>query len=784
MEIEQRPERIPAGPPPLDCEEEPCGCECTCEDLKAHAHHPACEDHEHGGHRCHSGEGERLPRAHHGEAPQPQQHQQHAGDALHSSPEPCKAHQYHPQHTRCQQACEEGDAEVHPAHPAPRTRVELGGERLDCGAGGACGGSARACEHAWEQEGERDTDENAQESEDHAPTIVAQGPSANPSPALAAHSLRPGTFSLVDTLPGMHAPTGLNLALRYRPRTFAELTGQRHVAAVLGRAVLAGSVSPQLLFSGGSGLGKTTVARICAAALLCETPLSQRPAGDACGVCETCLDVTTPGRSHPDVIELDAASHGRVDEIRAIAESAQFVPVRASRKIYIVDEAHGLSGPGGQAFLKLLEEPPPHVVFMLATTDPEKMLATNRGRCTQFELLRPSDEELVANLMRVTSGEGWELSDEAARAVVAVTDPVLGVRGTLMTLEKLAPALRRGEAVDDEVLAALLGVAPSTLTSALTSAIEAGERPALTLALEELRSQVSEEAIRTALLAWARARFRAAAASGAAEAELRAYELVADAAPGPVATEILLAKLADPRLDPDPAAAATIVQGAEAKVTELLRIARAARELTDATSAELSAASAERAELQAELVTERARLDELRGELSTELQALRDARAELEAVRTAAAEAHALLTDDLERARRAVSALREAGTASSAKPTPTSPPARSTTRSAAAKPSATASPAPPAKPAPATAASAASRSAADHEAAAKRFTDAVALSSERVAKMLAACELTPGPRLQITAPARAREVMTREDVAAVLRAASVAVSVEYDLTFT
>lgn len=395
--------------------------------------------------------------------------------------------------------------------------------------------------------------------------------------------------TMADAAPPIPAPSTdaghLGLALRYRPSTFATLTGQRHVAAVLGKGIVKGTVPQQLLFSGGSGLGKTTVARICAAALLCETPVEDRltaPGGgaDACGHCASCVDVTSPKATHPDVIEFDAASHGGKDDIREIAARASTAPMRGRRKIYIIDEAHGLSGPGGQAFLKLLEEPPAHVVFMLATTDPQKMLKTNRGRCTEFELLRPSDDELIENLRRVATGEGWVLSDVAAAAVVAATDPALGVRGTLMNLEKLAPRLAWGAELDDDELATLLGVAPATVVSAVWDAVAASDRPGAFDALGVLRRRVPDDLARKALLNRAREDFLAAVAgTGPVAVELaqHRYEALASAPGGDAWTDLVLARLASPQLDPTPDALAAQLAEAERVIATLTAAGAEAR---------------------------------------------------------------------------------------------------------------------------------------------------------------------------------------------------------------
>jgi DNA polymerase-3 subunit gamma/tau len=231
-------------------------------------------------------------------------------------------------------------------------------------------------------------------------------------------------------------------------------------------------------------------------------------AGDACGVCESCLDVTTPGRMHPDLIEIDAASNGGKDEIRAIAERAQIMPLRATKKVYIIDEVHGLTGPGGQAFLKLLEEPPPHVVFALATTDPGKMLATNRGRCTEYELLAPTADEMAQNLLRVAAAEGWDLTTEAARAVVGASDPALGVRATLMTLEKFAADLDDGDQLDPARIAQSLQSLSAVQVDALTTAIDAGDTPLAFAALSETQRTATDAAIFDALITWSTNRLR------------------------------------------------------------------------------------------------------------------------------------------------------------------------------------------------------------------------------------------------------------------------------------
>jgi DNA polymerase-3 subunit gamma/tau len=289
-----------------------------------------------------------------------------------------------------------------------------------------------------------------------------------------------------------------SLAVRHRPRRFVDVVGQRHVKVPLQRAVADSAVPKQTLFSGGSGLGKTTIARILAAAVLCETSSDARESGDSCTTCATCRDIHAG--THPDVVEIDAASNGRVDEIREIAARAHLAPLRGRFRVYIIDEAHGLSQAGGQAFLKLLEEPPAHVLFMLATTDPERMLHTNRSRCVQFELLPPTPEEIAAHVRDVAEREQVSITDTTALELVQASPVELGLRGVLMTLEKVLPVLRASGAVRIDV-ADVLG-RPSTadvdrLTTALATADLAGVFTALeTLQVRHPLAQVLEQVAR------------------------------------------------------------------------------------------------------------------------------------------------------------------------------------------------------------------------------------------------------------------------------------------------
>src|ERR1700734_3711663 len=184
------------------------------------------------------------------------------------------------------------------------------------------------------------------------------------------------------------------LARRWRPRTFAEMSGQEHVLRALAHALERNRVHHAFLFAGTRGVGKTTVARILAKCLNCERGVSATP----CGECASCREIDA-GRS-VDLIEVGAASRTRVDDTRELLDNVQYAPTRSRYKIYLIDEVHMLSTHSFNALLKTLEEPPPHVKFLLATTDPQKLPVTVLSRCLQFSLKRLSSS-LIAERMRV-----------------------------------------------------------------------------------------------------------------------------------------------------------------------------------------------------------------------------------------------------------------------------------------------------------------------------------------------------------------------------------------------
>ena len=194
----------------------------------------------------------------------------------------------------------------------------------------------------------------------------------------------------------------LALYRRYRPETFAEVIGQEHVTEPL-RAALAGNrVNHAYLFSGPRGCGKTTSARILARSLNCE----QAPVADPCGECDSCRDLARGGPGSIDVIEIDAASHGGVDDARDLREKAFFAPVRSRYKVYIIDEAHMVSTQGFNALLKLVEEPPEHLRFIFATTEPEKVIPTIRSRTHHYPFRLIPPRLMSAYLSELCEKEG------------------------------------------------------------------------------------------------------------------------------------------------------------------------------------------------------------------------------------------------------------------------------------------------------------------------------------------------------------------------------------------
>jgi DNA polymerase-3 subunit gamma/tau len=269
---------------------------------------------------------------------------------------------------------------------------------------------------------------------------------------------------------------GPSLYRRHRPRTFADVVGQEHVVRTLRNAVQQGKVHHAYLFVGSRGTGKTSMAKMLAACLNCE----HGPTVEPCGRCESCVAIANA--TSLDVIEMDAASNNSVDDIRELRESVQFAPVSGRSKVYILDEAHMLSSQAWNAFLKTLEEPPPHTIFVLATTEAQKVLPTVVDRCHRFDFARPTVEQIATVITRVAAAEDIEIAPDAvallARHATGSFCDALG------TLEQLVTYTGTTIATDDVL--AVLGVADADLLFGAFDAIAAGDARAAWLAAAKL----------------------------------------------------------------------------------------------------------------------------------------------------------------------------------------------------------------------------------------------------------------------------------------------------------
>lgn len=273
--------------------------------------------------------------------------------------------------------------------------------------------------------------------------------------------------------------TPLALYRRYRPDTFAEVIGQEHVTEPLQRALVNNRVNHAYLFSGPHGCGKTTSARTLARALNCE----QGPTPIPCGECQSCRDLARGGPGSIDVIEIDAASHGGVDDARDLRERAFFAPVHSRYKIYIVDEAHMVTQQGFNALLKVVEEPPPHVKFIFATTEPDKVLGTIRSRTHHYPFRLVPPKVLSGYLAQLCESEG--VTVEPAVLPLVVRAGAGSVRDALSVLDQLlGGAAETG--VSYQQATALLGYTPDALLDEIVDAFAAGDAHGVFAAIDKV----------------------------------------------------------------------------------------------------------------------------------------------------------------------------------------------------------------------------------------------------------------------------------------------------------
>src|SRR6201987_4536463 len=257
------------------------------------------------------------------------------------------------------------------------------------------------------------------------------------------------------------------LALKYRPQKFSEVIGQDHVTRTLKNAIEQGRIAHGYIFSGHRGIGKTTIARILAMALNCRS--QDHPVPEPCGICESCTEIRAGNAV--DVIEIDAATNRGIDEIRERREAARYRPARDRFKIYILDEAHQITDAAFNALLKTLEEPPGHVIFMLATTQPEDIPQTIRSRCQHFSFRAVRFEEILGQLRDLVGREKLEADEDALALLAEAGDG--SMRDALSILDQ-AIASSTGRLTAESVRQ-LVGAAPSGV---LEEVMQAGSRSA------------------------------------------------------------------------------------------------------------------------------------------------------------------------------------------------------------------------------------------------------------------------------------------------------------------
>ena len=253
------------------------------------------------------------------------------------------------------------------------------------------------------------------------------------------------------------------LARKYRPQKFSEVIGQEHVTRTLKNAIAQGRIAHGYIFSGHRGIGKTTIARILAMALNCQS--QDHPVPEPCGVCDACVEIRAGNAV--DVIEIDAATNRGIDEIRELREAARYRPARDRFKIYILDEAHQITDAAFNALLKTLEEPPSHIVFMMATTQPEDIPQTIRSRCQHFSFHAVRFDDIVQQLRDIARQEGIEADDNALAMLAEVGDG--SMRDALSIMDQAIACC--GTTLSGDVVRGLVGTVSSNVLEDVMDAV-------------------------------------------------------------------------------------------------------------------------------------------------------------------------------------------------------------------------------------------------------------------------------------------------------------------------
>lgn len=340
---------------------------------------------------------------------------------------------------------------------------------------------------------------------------------------------------------------------KFRPRLFSELKGQAATASILREQVSQGEPSHAYLFSGPRGTGKTSAAKIMAMALVCENSQD----GEPCLRCENCKAALLDNM--PDIVEMDAASNNSVENARDLRESVALMPVRSKRKIYIIDEVHMLTRSAFNALLKTLEEPPAHVVFILATTELQKLPATVLSRCQRFDFRRISDSEIIERMKEVLKEEGGDASGEALTMLARAAGGAL--RDALSMLDK---CLSISKDITSDSVRELIGLADTQAVASLLDAALAGDAKTALAALLELLDRGAQPA---ALISAMMSELSGRLEKDADAKVVFALEILAD-------TEVKLRYTSAPAVQLETAAARIAIGAGESTAALLTRIER------------------------------------------------------------------------------------------------------------------------------------------------------------------------------------------------------------------